>query len=371
MRGMWTHRAVAQHVERGDGVIGSLKELTRRFGMRQVMLVTSAARLAEHGAAVEKVLGRALCSTFDGAEPHTPGSVVQAAVMQARRDGVDSLVTLGGGSTIDLGKAIVFFSEQEAGTPGLSVADRPVLPHIAVPTTLVGAAATPTFAMTDPGTRQKAIASAPTIAPLGVLYDDAILDTTPPDLLLATAADALAHSIETICSPARSAEAEALASVCAGQLVEALGSYAADHGDTDAWSALVDAAALAARAGQNAERGAHHGLVNLLSARVGASHSAVSNRLLVPLLEFNADLLFDELALLQQALGTDDPVGSVRELMSRVGLDGPLDELGVGEEDIEAVARQSTGNPAIRANPRPVGEGDVRLLLEAALGGAT
>ena len=76
-------------------------------------------------------------------------------MQQARRDAVDAVVSFGGGSCADLGKAVCFFTEQEAGTPGASFADRPALPHVAIPTTYSGAELTPFFGMTDPATRQK------------------------------------------------------------------------------------------------------------------------------------------------------------------------------------------------------------------------
>ena len=69
--------------------------------------------------------------------------MVQAAVMQARRDGVDGIVSFGGGSAADTGKAVCFFTEQEQGTPGSSFADRPVLPHVVDHHDLLGRRAHP------------------------------------------------------------------------------------------------------------------------------------------------------------------------------------------------------------------------------------
>ena len=58
-------------------------------------------------------------------------------------------MSFGGGSCADLGKAVCFFVEQEAGTPGASYVDRPALPHVSIPTTYSGAELTPFFGMTD------------------------------------------------------------------------------------------------------------------------------------------------------------------------------------------------------------------------------
>ena len=127
------------------------------------MLVTTAGRLASpDGERVVRLLGRNLETTFAEVESHVPVPLVQQAVLQARRDAVDVVVSFGGGSCADLGKAVCFFLEQEAGMPGATHLDRPVLPHVSIPTTYSGAELTPFFGMTDPATRQKQGAGGPT-----------------------------------------------------------------------------------------------------------------------------------------------------------------------------------------------------------------
>ena len=126
------------------------------------MLVTTAGRLASpDGERVVRLLGRNLETTFAEVESHVPVPLVQQAVLQARRDAVDVVVSFGGGSCADLGKAVCFFLEQEAGMPGATHLDRPVLPHVSIPTTYSGAELTPFFGMTDPATRQKQGAGGP------------------------------------------------------------------------------------------------------------------------------------------------------------------------------------------------------------------
>ena len=95
-----------------------------------------------------------------------PVPLVQQAVLQARRDGIDVVVSFGGGSCADLGKAVCFFIEQEAGMPGAATSIGPVVPHISIPTTYSGAELTPFFGMTDPATKQKQGAGGPTSAPV-------------------------------------------------------------------------------------------------------------------------------------------------------------------------------------------------------------
>ena len=78
-----------------------------------------------------------------------------AGALYGKGRGIDGIVSFGGGSCADLAKAVAFFTEQEAGTPGASFFDRPVVPHVAIPTTYSGAELTSGFGMTDPRTRQK------------------------------------------------------------------------------------------------------------------------------------------------------------------------------------------------------------------------
>jgi alcohol dehydrogenase class IV len=156
MTSSWTHTSLAQQLVFGAGSLDRLSEVVRGIGARRALLVTTEGRLASpDGARVVRLLGRALESTFAEVQSHVPVPLVQQAVLQARRDAIDVVVSFGGGSCADLGKAVCFFLEQEAGMPGASHIDRPVVPHVSIPTTYSGAELTPFFGMTDPATKQK------------------------------------------------------------------------------------------------------------------------------------------------------------------------------------------------------------------------
>src|SRR5690606_18981635 len=148
-----------------------------------------------------------LAATFAGAAPMVPVAAVQAAMAEARAAGVDGVVSFGGGAAIDVAKAVAFFTEHEAGTPGASHLDRPALPHLAVPTTYAGAAESATFAMTANRARASTDAGGPTVMPVAVVYDPQLTLDLPPSVSAATACTALAHAIEAATSPARSPEA--------------------------------------------------------------------------------------------------------------------------------------------------------------------
>ena len=208
----WVHTALAQQLVFGAGSLDQLPAVIKTIGARRAMLVTTAGRLASpDGERVVRLLGRNLETTFSEVESHVPVPLVQQAVLQARRDAVDVVVSFGGGSCADLGKAVCFFLEQEAGMPGATHLDRPVLPHVSIPTTYSGAELTPFFGMTDPATRQKQGAGGPTSSPVVAIYDPDLTASTPPRVLAETGMNALAHCVEAAYSPHRTPEAEAIA----------------------------------------------------------------------------------------------------------------------------------------------------------------
>jgi alcohol dehydrogenase class IV len=364
----WTHTGYAQQLVFGGGRVVEVTDLLKAVGSRRAMLVTTAGRLAsDDGARLVKAIGSTLASTFSEVTSHAPAPMVQAAVMQARRDGVDAIVSFGGGSCADTGKAINFFAEQEAGTPGASWADRPALPHIAIPTTYSGAELTPFFGMTDPHTRQKQGAGGPTCAPVGAIYDVELTRSTPPRVSAETGMNALAHCVEIVWSRSTTPEAEAIALAGAGRIVQALPRVVEQPDDMVARSSMLEGAALGGRCLQNGRMGIHHGLSQLVGGRTGIPHGLANAIILPHAIRYNAAAVPEAVARIGNAIGAaGDPAAALTELVRGMGLPIQLSECGVTEDDLDAVARLSQSNFGVQSNPRPVSEQDAREVLQAA-----
>lgn len=364
----WTHTALAQQVVFGVGALDRLPALVRTIGARRAMLVTTAGRLdSPEGDAVVAKLGRSLAVTFAEVVSHVPVPLVQQAVQQARREGVDLLVSFGGGSCADLAKAVSFFLEQEAGMPGASHLDRPLVPHLSIPTTYSGAELTPFFGMTDPATRQKQGAGGPTSAPVTVLYDPLLTTSTPARVSAETGMNALAHCVEAAWSPERTPEAEAIALAGAAAIGRALPEVVGDPSDLGARTEMLEGACLGGRSLLNAGMGVHHGLSQLVGGRTGIPHGLANAILLAHSIRFNAEAVPGAVAAVGAALGRpDDAAGAVDDLRARLGLPARLSEAGVDEADLDAVARLSQSNGNVARNPRPVSESDARGILQAA-----
>jgi|SoiMethySBSTD1v2_1073268.scaffolds.fasta_scaffold208555_2 maleylacetate reductase len=364
----WVHTGYAQRVHFGAGALDLLPSIVRDLGARRVLVVSTAGRLeSPDGVRLVGRLDRVVASTFGGVRSHVPASAVQAAVLQARRDGVDGIVSFGGGSCMDLGKAVSYFLEQEAGTPGASYTDRPALLHVAVPTTYSGAELTPYFGVTDERTRAKSGSGGPTTAPVAVVYDPVLTLSTPSRVSAETAMNALAHCVEATYASRRSPEAEAIALAGADRIVRCLPAVVDEPDDIEARTGLLEGSALAGRALENASMGVHHGLAQLLGARADIPHGLANALILPHAMRFNAEVVPAELARLGAVLGDPaDPAGAVARLAARAGLPTTLTEIGVSDDDLDAVARLSQSSVAVRSNPRPVSEEQARAILAAA-----
>jgi maleylacetate reductase len=364
----WTHTSYAQRIHFGPDAVDRLPEIVKELGLRRLMLVTTPGRLAsEAGERVTRALGRARVSTFDGVRSHVPTVAVQAAVAQAGEDGADGVVSFGGGSAADLGKAVCFFVEQQSGAPGASYAHRPALAHVSVPTTYSGAELTPFFGMTDEAARQKSGAGGPTIAPLAAVYDPVLTLDTPARVSAETGMNALAHGVECAWSPTRTPEAEAIALACVERVAAALLAVVDEPGDLAARTEMLAGAVLGGRCLQNAGMGVHHGLAQLLGGRTGIPHGLANAVVLAHAVRYNAEAVPGAVYRIGAALGDpDEPAAAVDRLRDRLGLPARLSECGVTEEDLDAVARLSQSNRNVQANPRPVTEDDARAILQAA-----
>src|SRR5947209_12042134 len=364
----WTHTGYAQQIRFAAGAFDEVAGLVRDAGGRRIFLVTTEGRLASpDGERLTKVLGRELASTFAGVQSHVPAPAVQADVQQARRDAVDAVVSFGGGSCADLAKAVCYFTEREAGTPGATWLDRPALPHVAIPTTYSGAELTPFFGMTDPATGRKSGGGGPTIAPVAAVYDPDLTVSTPARVSAETGMNALAHCVECAYSITRTPEAEAIALAGAQRIASALPAVVDDPVDLLARTNMFAGAVLGGRALQNASMGVHHGLAQLVGGRTGIAHGLANAVILAHAMRFNADAVSEELRRIGEALDDpDDPAAAVDRLVERLGLPTRLSDWGLTDEDLDAVVRLSQSSPVVQMNPRPLSEDDARSILEAA-----
>jgi len=283
-----------------------------------------------------------VATRFHGVTRHAEADSVAAALALA--DGADGLVALGGGSAIDTAKAV-------SARTGLAV--------VSVPTTYSGAEWTDFFGVRDPVARRKAGGTgARTVA---AVYDVELTLELPRDESGGTAMNALAHCVEALYVPRRSAQTDAAALAGAPLIDRWLEPVLADGHDLDARRGLLEGA-MHAGAALCAGMGVAHAMAQALGGRYGLPHGTMNAVCLPAALRFNADVASAAIARLGAATGAADPAARCEELAG-LFTSPRLRDHGVPREDLPEVAAATAARPAAKGNPRVVGEAEALELL--------
>ena len=223
----------------------------------------------------------------------------RAALDEARAAGADAVVAIGGGSVLDLGKAIAVLlgngtdplDHLEVVGRGLPI-ERPAVPYVAVPTTAgTGAEATANAVLAAPEHGRKASIRSPYMLPAVALVDPLLTLGCPPAVTASSGLDALTQCLEPFVSPKANPATDAVATDGLRRGARSL-RRAYEHGDDRA--AREDMALCSLFGGialANAKLGAVHGVAGVVGGMVDAAHGAVCAALLAPVAEANVRAL--------------------------------------------------------------------------------
>jgi alcohol dehydrogenase class IV len=358
------------------GAVGLLAAELDLLGVRRPLVVTDpgvvAAGLLDRVRAAWPV--GAAAPLFDGTPGNPTEDAVRAALDRYRAGGCDGLVAVGGGSPIDLAKAVALLATHpgsleaygvlQGGTARITGA---VAPVVAVPTTAgtgseVGRAASVTLR-----SGRKVACVSLHLVPRVAVCDPELTLTLPPGLTAATGMDALSHGVEAVLSSRVNPPAEAIALDCVGRVARWLERAVADGTDREArWQMLM--AALEGGLTFQKGLGAVHAMSHPLGER-GLHHGTLNAVLLPAVLRFNASHAWDKYARLRSAagLGPDaDLADWAARLAARLGLPRGLRAMGVGEADLPPLAEAAAADHLSETNPRPAAAADyLRLLAES------
>jgi maleylacetate reductase len=258
----------------------------------------------------------------------------------------DGVVAFGGGSAIDLGKAV----SAEADVPLVSV-----------PTTYAGAEWTPYFGIRDERRRMRGGGSGAHLG--GAVYEPRLTLSLPREETVGTAMNALAHCAEALYVQGRNDEADAHALAGARLIGEWLPQVVERPGDLEARRRLFEGAMHAGMALGKSMLALGHAMAQALGGRYGLAHGAMNAIALPAALRFNRDLAPDAVARLGDALG-GDAVERVEEL-GRLGGFGRLRDLGVPEHELPLVAAAAAERAGAKANPRSATPREIEALLRS------
>jgi alcohol dehydrogenase class IV len=374
----FTYNALPQErVYFGKAVREALGDEVERIGAKRAFIATS--KTLREGTAAISLIATTLASKcvgiFDGIAEHSKLDGVLAAANAAREAKADLLIGIGGGSIIDGLKIVQLALTEGAQTPEALLAlarTRSTKPaairQIAIPTTLSGAETTAFGGGTDPG-RGKIGFGAPPLIPRAIVYDPALGALTPDWLWLSSAIRGVDHCCEGVLAK------NATPLYDAG-LLRALSLFATSLRKTkeepDDLFARADSQMAAYLACSNSSRsgtGASHGIGYILGGRYGVHHGHSSCVMLPHVLRWNESATMPRQRELTIAMNRDGMSAgdAVAELIADLGLPGRLRDVGIKENQLQAIADEAAKHPVVLANPRPItGASDVMEILRAA-----
>jgi maleylacetate reductase len=345
----------AQRVVTGAGAARHVGDELARMGGERPMLV---AGRGEAEQALRLVHDVEVVATFTDVRPHVPVDVAHAATELARSSGADSLIAVGGGSTLGTAKAVALTER---------------LPILAVPTTYAGSEATDVWGVTEQG--RKTNGTDPVVLPRTVVYDPELTVSLPASLTTSSGLNALAHCVDALWGPTVSPVSTALAVEGIRQLAEGLGVVVRDGRDLAAREQCQAGTYLAATAFAGAGSGMHHKICHVLGGAFGLEHAAMHAVLLPHVLGFNAPAAPHAAARVAAALATagygdgSDALAALGSLYDALDAPRSLGALGLDAAEVqEAAALAMETIPS--SNPRTVGLDDLVGLLDRAQAGA-
>lgn len=354
----FTHDTLGQRVILDTGNASAhLQAELERLGCTKVMLIASE---FEADLATQVASDITVTLTWDEVRQHVPVENARRAREAAADSGVDALVSVGGGSTTGLAKAVAL-------TTGL--------PIIAVPTTYAGSEATRMWGMTEDRTKSTGLDDR--VLPKTVIYDSTLTLSLPVELSVASGFNGLAHCIDSMWAPGTDPIAQAMALEGIRALSRGLPQVVIDPQDLEGRDQCLYGAYLSAVSFASAGSGLHHKICHVLGGTFDLPHAQTHATVLPYVLAFNAPSVPEVARRFAKALDDDAPgnepaqaASTLEKLRETTNAPRALRDFGMPEEGIpEAVERIMNVAPA--DNPTPVTRENLTNVLRDAWSGST
>jgi len=367
----------------GAGKVDEVGKLTQELGVKHVLLVTDAGIVkAGHAGRAEKSLAAAglKVTVFDKARENPTTHCVGDCVAVAKAAGVDAIIGLGGGSSMDTAKGCNFILTNGGRMQdywGVGKATKPMLPFIAIPTTAgTGSELQSAALIADEATHQKMACLDPKCAAVIAILDPELTLSQPQRVTACTGIDAIAHAVETAVTTKRNELSQKLSLEAFRLCLAALPEVLANPDQLEARARMQLGAAYAGAAIENSMLGAAHAAANPLTAHFGIVHGHAVGLMLPHVVRFNAadaaaDSTYGELVHATDlasngATAIDAMCERLRGLLVLAGMSVTLRECRVERSAIPMLAEEAARQWTASFNPRPITAQDFVALYERA-----
>ncbi len=334
----------------GHGTLARVAEELSLLGCRRAFALSDPHHAKTAAAKLLEVLGDRAVGLSTDAVMHTPVEVTERVLDRVSEASPDCLVSLGGGSTTGLSKAVAF---------------RTGLPQIAIPTTYAGSEATPILGQTEQG--RKTTLRSLKVLPQVIIYDVDLTLGMPVRLSVVSGVNAMAHAVEALYAKDGNPVTSLLAEQGIAALGRALPLIAADTQHREARSDALFGAWACGNCLGTVGMALHHRLCHMLGGSFDLPHAETHTVILPHAVGFNRSAAPRALARVARALGVDDAADGLFDLAHKLDAPTSLKAIGMAESDLDKAAEIATSVPYW--NPRPVDKGAIRALLEDAYHG--
>ena len=388
--------SVPQNITVGKGSLAKLPEVAKKSGGSHAFLMSgphlAKMGLVEKAAESLKVAGIAV-DTFTDIEGNPSVETVDKATAAFKESGADFIVAFGGGSPMDVAKAVGVTAKYGGSITEYEGAHKvpgPIIPLIAIPTTAgTGSEVTAFSVITDHSRDYKLTVFSYEILPAYAILDAELLTTAPASVAAACGIDAFIHAEEAYISTAASPFSDAMAEKAMSLIGKNIRRFVANRGDIEAAEAMLVGSLFAGIAFSFARLGNVHAMSHPVSAFFDVPHG-VANAVLLPVIaEYNALAdhgryltIYNDISPVPAYEEEFEPlmlVDAIRELCGEIGIPANLTEAinnasktgPVSAEEIEskiesmAVDAMKSGNIAV--NPRSSRQCDIEMLYRKAL----
>lgn len=371
----------------GPGARKELPAVVERLGFKKALIVTDKG-LIQFGVCkmVSDVLDEAGIpyEIYSEVKPNPTVTNVKMGVEAFAKSGADFIVAIGGGSSMDTAKGIGIVTNNPEfadviSLEGVAPTKKKTVPIIALPTTAGTAAETTiNYVIIDEERQQKMVCVDPNDIPCCAIIDAELMYSLPKLTTAATGMDALTHAIEGYITKAAWELSDMFEIEAIRMINKYLRTAVNEPKNPEGRNGMAVAQYVAGMAFSNVGLGVVHGMAHPMGSLFDIPHG-VANALLLPtIMEFNAPVCLAKYRNIAEAMGVDTKgmndeeaaqaaCDAVRQLGIEVGIPQTLTEIGIKEENIEALSQQAITDVCTPGNPREVTIDDIRALYKKVL----
>jgi alcohol dehydrogenase len=353
----------------GEGRFQEVGALARDLGFTRALLIADPGmRDAGYVAQALTLLSAAGIEAFPFHEfsSNPDSGMIEGGRLFAATHSVDSLIGLGGGSSLDCAKGINFVLTNGGNMRdywGFGKASRPMLPMIAIPTTAGTGSEAQSYALiSDSVTHVKMACGDPKAAFRAAILDPLLTRSQPREVTATAGYDAISHAVESYVTTRRTLASVGFAREAWRLLAANFDRVLRDPCDLEARGAMLLGAHFAGIAIENSMLGATHACANPLTAHYGTTHGVAIAVLLPHVVRWNQTAADD----LYRELGEDDLADRLARLADMAGLPGRLRDLKVPADALPGLAEEAAAQWTGKFNPRPFGAGAALEIYQSA-----